>query len=532
MDLGNLKVKIGADTGELQQGLKGAETQIKTFAATVQKGSAQASNAMINLGRVVQDAPYGFIGIANNINPLLESFQRLKAETGSTKAALTSLAGSLTSGAGLGLAVSIASSLLVTFGSKLFESSKKAEDAKGKLEDYRKSVNGIFSDAAKEATQVQSLIVVLDSETATRERKLNALKELKQIQPEIFGQLKLEGDTVKGLDVAYKNYLDNLKTVIAVRIKQQQLEKVTQQILEKEGGTLTQVEKQTLDVLKAYEQKTVAAQVRSKKEQEDQKSLNRLYDNQRNLLNDIKQLQDGIKVKEFKPPPAPKPVDIKIDIPEYDYTYKRLGLIIDRLEEFRKKAEETINTLKKIPSSFKVPEVVTGATQQIDKLRSKLEKIGEVIIGSIANPMQQAFETIFSGGQNALQAFGNMIKQIVVKLVAAAATALVLSTILGAIGIGGNLAGGGFQFKSLFASLAGLPKFAKGGMVTGATMAMVGDNPSGKEAIIPFERMGEFINGVVGGGNGTQVFIPELRIRGNDQIISFRRAERAYNRTT
>ena len=36
--------------------------------------------------------------------------------------------------------------------------------------------------------------------------------------------------------------------------------------------------------------------------------------------------------------------------------------------------------------------------------------------------------------------------------------------------------------------------FAKGGMVTGKTLATVGDNPSGKEAIIPFERMGEFLN--------------------------------------
>src|SRR6187399_2943158 len=46
------------------------------------KGSNQANNALLNLGRVVQDAPFGFIGIANNINPLVESFQRLKAETG------------------------------------------------------------------------------------------------------------------------------------------------------------------------------------------------------------------------------------------------------------------------------------------------------------------------------------------------------------------------------------------------------------------------------------------------------------------
>src|SRR5689334_5948410 len=52
------------------------------------KSSDTATQSLVNLSRVAQDAPYGFIGIANNLNPLLESFQRLRTETGSGKAAL------------------------------------------------------------------------------------------------------------------------------------------------------------------------------------------------------------------------------------------------------------------------------------------------------------------------------------------------------------------------------------------------------------------------------------------------------------
>jgi hypothetical protein len=33
-------------------------------------------------------------------------------------------------------------------------------------------------------------------------------------------------------------------------------------------------------------------------------------------------------------------------------------------------------------------------------------------------------------------------------------------------------------------------KLAQGGLAIGETLAVVGDNPSGKEAIIPFERHG------------------------------------------
>ena len=49
---------------------------------------------------MLQDAPFGFIGIQNNLNPLLESFQRLKAETGSTGGAFKALSKSLLGPAG------------------------------------------------------------------------------------------------------------------------------------------------------------------------------------------------------------------------------------------------------------------------------------------------------------------------------------------------------------------------------------------------------------------------------------------------
>jgi len=42
-----------------------------------------------------------------------------------------------------------------------------------------------------------------------------------------------------------------------------------------------------------------------------------------------------------------------------------------------------------------------------------------------------------------------------------------------------------------------VPSFAEGGMVTGPTMAMVGDNPSGKELIIPWEKVGDLGGGLM-----------------------------------
>jgi TP901 family phage tail tape measure protein len=64
--------------------------------------------------------------------------------------------------------------------------------------------------------------------------------------------------------------------------------------------------------------------------------------------------------------------------------------------------------------------------------------------------------------------------------------------------------------------------FAEGGMVKGRTLATVGDNPSGKEAIVPFEKMGYFLkmalrNVDLGGVTmGSDIFAPNA-LKGNTE---------------
>jgi hypothetical protein len=70
------------------------------------------------------------------------------------------------------------------------------------------------------------------------------------------------------------------------------------------------------------------------------------------------------------------------------------------------------------------------------------------------------------------------------------------------------------------------PKLAEGGLTTGQTLAIVGDNPSGREFIIPFERMGEFLSNFQQNGG----FVAEARISGNDLALLVTRAERRTNR--
>jgi len=108
----NLQINIGANTQDLQAGLNQASNSVNNFSAAIQKSSkptADATQSLVNLSRIAQDAPYGFIGIANNLNPMLESFQRLQKEAGGSGEALKAMGASLAGPAGIGLALGVAS---------------------------------------------------------------------------------------------------------------------------------------------------------------------------------------------------------------------------------------------------------------------------------------------------------------------------------------------------------------------------------------------------------------------------------------
>ena len=79
--------------------------------------------------------------------------------------------------------------------------------------------------------------------------------------------------------------------------------------------------------------------------------------------------------------------------------------------------------------------------------------------------------------------------------------------------------------REVFRGITGL---ATGGLTTGPMLAMIGDNPSGKEAVIPFERMGEFLD--MAGGNQPSNVTVTGRISGRDIMLSNERTSRDRKR--
>jgi tape measure domain-containing protein len=167
----------------------------------------------------------------------------------------------------------------------------------------------------------------------------------------------------------------------------------------------------------------------------------------------------------------------------------------------------------------------TLASQQ-DTL-SELFANGEIDAEEYAKRMEMLrVQAVSQRRQEAMSTIANMLMQ---TLATAIYNAYQTASATGpaAAGLGPILAASGVAaVTSAFSAV----KFAQGGMVTGETLALVGDNQSGKEAIIPFERMGEFLGQF--NTSDSQHIVVSGRLSGSDILLSAERSKRGTQRVT
>lgn len=127
-------------------GIRPTETNVQLLnrgVAQTADTSRAATFALTNLNYIVQDLPFGFIGISNNINPLVQSFIQLKQEAGSTGGAFKQLLTALKGPQGLFFAFSTITSLLLVFGDRLFDAGKAEEEVEEKTKKLQKAIDDL-----------------------------------------------------------------------------------------------------------------------------------------------------------------------------------------------------------------------------------------------------------------------------------------------------------------------------------------------------------------------------------------------------
>lgn len=202
-------------SNSLSRSLAQAAAASANSGRSISNGANQASFALTNLGRVAQDAPFGFIGIANNLNPLLESFQRLRAETGSNSAALRALGGSLLGPAGLGVALSLITAA-VTFAQIGFRAwTGSVKNAKEASKEYAESLEAVRAaqlkgsqNAVRELTDLKLLYGAYQNANLPLKTRREAYNQLQEQYPNYFKNLSFEKTATQATATAY-NELTN-----------------------------------------------------------------------------------------------------------------------------------------------------------------------------------------------------------------------------------------------------------------------------------------------------------------------------------
>ena len=115
--------KTTADVSKYKSAVNG----VGTSTTKMSKGVANGSSAMTAFSRTVQDAPFGIMGVSNNITNLTEQFGYLKARTGSSGGALKAMLKDLRGFGGITLGISLVTSALLVFGDKIFVSKNKVK---------------------------------------------------------------------------------------------------------------------------------------------------------------------------------------------------------------------------------------------------------------------------------------------------------------------------------------------------------------------------------------------------------------------
>jgi hypothetical protein len=207
--LGALKVervKLGLDVKELNADINQAKQQLsslnKATQATGQSFTAMTpkvangGNALMQFSRIAQDAPYGIIGIGNNLTATAEAFSYLKNQTGSTSGALKALAGSIMGTGGILLAVSLVTTAFTYMAQNGITVKDVYQRMTGSFNETANALSNIAKEANKSAQQeistIKALVSVAQDETISRKERLIAVQELQKIYPAHFGNLRQE----------------------------------------------------------------------------------------------------------------------------------------------------------------------------------------------------------------------------------------------------------------------------------------------------------------------------------------------------
>lgn len=201
-----VNVKMGLDVTNLQKQINDTKASISSLSAEINKNSsaldgnsratANGSNTLTQFSRIAQDAPFGIIGIGNNLTATAESFAHLSQSAGGAGGALKAVASSLMGTGGILLAVSLVTTGLTIMAQKGLTISDVFNMLSGNFNQAAQDIKKAYEESSKsalgEVASIKAVIAVAKDENASRAERLAAVEELQSKYPAYFGNLSTE----------------------------------------------------------------------------------------------------------------------------------------------------------------------------------------------------------------------------------------------------------------------------------------------------------------------------------------------------
>jgi hypothetical protein len=170
-----------------------ANPAVKSF-NNLKSSVGAANGSAIAFNRIIQDAPFGLLGVGNNIQQFTEQIAFLKQTTGSTGAALKSFFSSLITPTNLLiLGVSALTAGLTAYQMGAFDSAEETKDLAKELEDFKNSLDGVSKaqlegtqNAKKQIQEFELLRLQAENLALSDQKRLLAVKKLKEEFPDLL----------------------------------------------------------------------------------------------------------------------------------------------------------------------------------------------------------------------------------------------------------------------------------------------------------------------------------------------------------
>jgi hypothetical protein len=547
-----LKITITADNKQAVQNIQEtvtATTQLGTSFKKVVPASNQVNQALVNVSRVAQDAPYGFIGIANNLNPLLESFQSLKQTTGSASSALKEMAKGLMGPAGIGLALGVVSSLIVAFGPKIAKFINGTDAASEAQDKFKESLDKARASASESGIKLQAYINIAEDASIADDKRANALKfvisELGKVNSAYAATIKTTDQARAAVDLYTQalvaqaitsRYVDEIadKTIRLADVNKQAIAAAVEY-----NKTIERSKTMTNGFVDASV--TQAATINASKNAyvgaaNEAVNLNNSLQDLYQSLNDVLK---GAAVNPFNTV-TNGAKDLDKTILDVTKNYKAFTkLTAEQVGTFIPQAKNALPTplapqtpLTQGPSQaiLQAQAIASAATEQA-KFNYLLNE-AEVTSRFIAEGLGNVFQALQSG-DNIGESIINVFKDMAIELAKMVVQALIFKAIMSALGMGGAAGTTNDLTGGLLGGLGKLLSFkpmAEGGIVSKPTFAMVGEGGE-SEAVMPLSKLDTMLSNAFSSGlnSGNSNNGGQFILRGQDLLLAVNRSQKASN---